>query len=37
MKSFIPAGWDHSFLLTVSRFAGTKFSHIIALAQLSVM
>ena len=37
VKSFIPARWDPSFILPESRFAGTKFSHVITSARLSGM
>ena len=37
VKNFIPARWDHSFVLLGSRFAGIKFSHLIASACLSEM
>ena len=34
VKRFIPAGRDPSFAQPGSRFAGTKFSHVITLARL---
>ena len=37
VKSFIPAGRDPSIVLPGSRFAGTKFSHVIPSAHLSGM
>ena len=37
LKSFIPVKWDTSLLLPESRFAGTKFSHVIASARLGGM
>ena len=37
LKSLIPARRDPSFVLPGSRFAGTKFSHVIASARLSGM
>ena len=37
VKSFIPARRDPSFVLPGSRFAGTKYFHVIASARLSGM
>ena len=37
LESFIPARRDSSFVMPGSRFAGTKFSHVIASACLSEM
>ena len=34
VKRFIPARWNPSFVQPGSRFAGTKFYHVIALAPL---